>query len=94
MRTKKLNAEQCEYFSKAFPVMSNTEVALLLNVSVTTVKNYADIMELKKDPAYLSSVPFLVVKIESTTGAPDGDAATDKVTVTFSAPKALVPCVV
>ena len=38
--------------------------------------------------------PFPVVKIESTTGAPDGDAATDKVTVTFSAPKALVPCVV
>lgn len=56
MRTKKLSAEQCEYFSKVFPVMSNTEVALLLNVSVTTVKNYADIMELKKDPAYLSSV--------------------------------------
>ena len=38
--------------------------------------------------------PFPVVKIESTTGAPDGDTATDKVTVTFSAPKALVPCVV
>ena len=53
MRTKKLSAEQCEYFSKVFPVMSNTEVAQLLNVSVTTVKNYADIMELKKDPAYL-----------------------------------------
>ncbi len=48
--------------------MSNTEVAQLLNVSVTTAKNYADIMELKKDPAYLSSVPFPVVKIESTTG--------------------------
>ena len=94
MRTKKLSAEQCEYFSKVFPVMSNTEVALLLNVSVTTVKNYADIMELKKDPAYLSSAPFPVVKIESTTGAPDGDTATDKVTVTFSAPKALVPCIV
>ena len=89
-----MSAEQCEYFSKVFPVMSNTEVALLLNVSVTTVKNYADIMELKKDPAYLSSVPFPVVKIESTTGAPDGDTATDKVTVTFSASKALVPCVV
>lgn len=56
MRTKKFSAEQCECFSKVFPVMSNTEVALLLNVSVTTVKNYADIMELKKDPAYLSSV--------------------------------------
>lgn len=94
MRTKKLSAEQCEYFSKVFPVMSNTEVAQLLNVSVTTVKNYADIMELKKAPAYLSSVPYPVVKIESTTGAPDGDTATDKVTVTFSAPKALVPCVV
>jgi len=38
--------------------------------------------------------PFPVVKIESTTGAPDGDTATDKVTVTFSAPKALVPCIV
>ena len=58
MRTKKFSAEQCEYFSKVFPVMSNTEVAQLLNVSVTTVKNYADIMELKKDPAYLSSVSF------------------------------------
>ena len=56
MRTKKFSAEQCEYFLKVFPVMSNTEVAQLLNVSVTTVKNYADIMELKKDPAYLSSV--------------------------------------
>ncbi len=56
MRTKKFSAEQCECFSKVFPVMSNTEVAQLLNVSVTTVKNYADIMELKKAPAYLSSV--------------------------------------
>ena len=37
-------------------VLSVAEVAQLLNVSVTTVKNYADIMELKKDPAYLSSV--------------------------------------
>ena len=56
MRTKKLTQEQCELFAKVFPVMSNTEVATLLNVGLTTVKNYADIMELKKDPAYLSSV--------------------------------------
>lgn len=38
--------------------------------------------------------PFPVVKIESTTGAPAGDAAVSKVTVTFTAPKALVPCIV
>ena len=56
MRTKKLTQEQCELLAMVFPVMSNTEVATLLNVGLTTVKNYADIMELKKDPAYLSSV--------------------------------------
>lgn len=38
--------------------------------------------------------PFPVVKIESTTGAPAGDAAVNKVTVTFTAPKALVPCII
>ena len=36
--------------------MSNVEVAKLLGVSVTTVKNYADIMELKKEPAYISNI--------------------------------------
>lgn len=62
MRTKKLTQEQCELFVKVFPVMSNTEVATLLNVGLTTVKNYADIMGLTKDPAYLSKVRKAVSK--------------------------------
>ena len=62
MRTKKLTQEQCELFAKVFPVMSNTEVATLLNVGLTTVKNYADIMGLTKDPAYISKVRKAVSK--------------------------------
>ena len=56
MRTKKLTAEECHLLSEKFPIMSNVEVAKLLGVSVTTVKNYADIMELKKESAYISNI--------------------------------------
>ena len=56
MRTKKLTAEECYLLSEKFPILSNVEVAKLLGVSVTTVKNYADIMELKKEPAYISNI--------------------------------------
>ena len=38
--------------------------------------------------------PFPVVKIESTTGTPAGESAVNKVTVTFSASKSLIPCIV
>ena len=38
--------------------------------------------------------PFPVVKIESTTGTPAGESAVSKVTVTFSASKSLIPCIV
>ena len=62
MRTKKLTQEQCELFAKVFPVMSNADVAALLNVGLTTVKNYADIMGLAKDPVYLSKVRKTVSK--------------------------------
>lgn len=37
--------------------------------------------------------PYPVVKVETTTGSPDGDAALSKVQVTFSARKALVKCI-
>ena len=40
------------------------------------------------------AMTYSPTNLRSTIGAPDGDTATDKVTVTFSAPKALVPCVV
>lgn len=56
MRTKKLTQEQCQLLAEKFPVMSNVEVARLLNVGVTTVKNYADILELSKDPVYISNM--------------------------------------
>ena len=36
--------------------------------------------------------PFPIVKIKSTTGKLNGEAATHKVTVTFSAEKSLIPC--
>ena len=38
--------------------------------------------------------PFPVVKIESTTGTPAGESAVNKVTVTFSSAKSLIPCIV
>ena len=38
--------------------------------------------------------PFPVVKVESTTGTPAGESAVNKVTVTFSSAKSLIPCIV
>ena len=57
-----MTEEQCRLLAESFPVMGNVEVARLLNVGITTVKNYADIMGLRKDPEYLSKVRKAVSK--------------------------------
>ena len=62
MRLRKITKERYALFVQCFPIMSNVEVAVLMKVSLSTVKSYAETMGLTKDPAYLSQVRKSVSK--------------------------------
>ena len=56
MRKKCLDLAEAEVFKEKYPVSSNQELAETFKMSVTTVKNYASALSLKKSPLYLAYV--------------------------------------
>ena len=63
MRKKCLNSEETEVFKEKYPVSSNQELAETFKMSVTTVKNYAFALSLKKSPLYLANVKRIASQI-------------------------------
>lgn len=56
MRKRKLSIKNTEIFVRKYPDLSNEKLAELFKMSITSVKNYARELGLKKSLQYLSEV--------------------------------------
>lgn len=56
MRKRQLSDEECTIFVQKYPITRNRDMAILLNISITTVKNYAQLLGVRKCKEYLAQV--------------------------------------
>lgn len=61
MRTNSLKNRELE-FIELYPYHSNSELAVYFNKSLSTIKGFANSLELKKDRYYISSLRSTLTK--------------------------------